>query len=75
MTCDENRLLELISKKFNSDFHSLNFTEDLFEKLGINSLQALDLLSELEIEFDVTIQDSELNRIKTFQNLLDIIRR
>jgi len=75
MTYDENRLLHLISKKFKSDFHSLSFTEDIFEKLGINSLQALDLLSEVEMEFDVTIQDSELNRIKTFQNLLDIIRR
>ena len=75
MITDENRLLGLIARKFKADYDSLNFNEDIFFKLGINSLQALDLLSEVESEFDITIQDSELRGIKTFQHLLDIIRR
>ena len=71
---DEQKLIELIVNKFKVDNGELKFNDDLFVKLGINSIQALDLLYQVEVEFDVSIQDSQLRDIHTFQNLLDIIR-
>ena len=74
MVKDERKLIDLIVNKFKVDSGQLKFNDDIFCQLGINSLQALDLLYQVEVEFDVSIQDSQLKDIHTFQNLLDIIR-
>ena len=43
--------------------------DDVFEKLGIDSFQAVELMSELELEFDVEIPDYELQGVRTFGQL------
>ena len=54
---------------FAVDTSSMEGSEDFFDALGIDSLKALELLSELEIEFDVEIPDYELQGITTFAGL------
>jgi len=75
MISDQAKLIKLIATKFEAKVASIGLHDDLFIKLGINSLQALELLSQVEIEFDVTIPDSELRKINSVQNLLDIIHQ
>jgi acyl carrier protein len=69
----ESRLLALAARKFGAEVSSLSIDDDFFERLGINSLQALDLLSELEAEFDVQIPDYELQGVTTFRGLAEKI--
>ena len=47
----------------------------MFESLGVDSMQVLELLSELEQEFDVEIPDYELRAVKTFADLARVIDR
>ena len=47
--------------------------DDLFSSLGIDSVQALDLLSELERTFQVEIPDYELQDVRTFAELAERI--
>lgn len=47
--------------------------DDIFESLGIDSVQVLELLSELEEVFDVEIPDYELREVKTFAQLAEQI--
>jgi acyl carrier protein len=47
----------------------------VFESLGIDSVQVLELLSELELEFDIEIPDYELRNVKTFAELGRVIDR
>lgn len=70
-----DRLILLAAKRFKADATALRPDHDLFEKLGINSIQALELLSELEDEFDVEIPDYELQGVKTFTALAACIDR
>ncbi|MEZ4704303.1 MAG: acyl carrier protein [Bdellovibrionota bacterium] len=51
----------------------LSPSNDIFESLSINSIQALSLLSELEQQFSVEILDFELQDVKTFQDLAALI--
>ena len=51
------RLIELSAKRFEVEPASIAPDADVFESLGIDSVQVLELLSELEIEFDVEIPD------------------
>lgn len=63
------QLIQLASERFNLDAAAVGPDDDFFETLGIDSLQALDFLSELEIEFDVEIPDYELQGVNTLRAL------
>lgn len=67
------RLITLAGKKFKVDVSGLKPGDDFFSALGIDSVQALELLSELEIEFDVEVPDYELQDVKTFAALAEVI--
>lgn len=47
--------------------------ESSFKELGIDSLDLVDLVFELEEEIGVEFQDDELIKISTVQDLLDLI--
>ena len=69
------KLIHLAAKKFRVNGKTLAPEDDLFKKLSINSIQALELLSELEMEFCVEVPDYELQGVKTFGQLAAVIDR
>jgi acyl carrier protein len=73
MSDTATRLIALAAKKFKVDAAKLNVEQDFFDALGIDSVQALELLSDLEIEFDVEVPDYELQGVKTFAALAQVI--
>jgi acyl carrier protein len=68
-----SRLITLAAKKFKTSSEQLGPEDDFFAALGIDSVQALELLSDLEIEFDVEVPDYELQGVKTFAALARVI--
>ena len=73
MTATEKRLIELAADRFSADASSLSPDQDFFQALGIKSIQALDLLTDLEDEFDVEIPDYEMQGVNTFGALAALI--
>ncbi|MFI5307439.1 MAG: acyl carrier protein [Polyangiales bacterium] len=69
------RVIALAAQRFKIDPHSLRPDSDVFESLGIDSVQVLELLSELERELDVEIPDYELRGVKSFAELATVIER
>ena len=69
------RLIELAAARFKADATALDPAADVFEALGIDSVQVLELLSELELEFDIEIPDYELRDVKTFTELATVVDR
>jgi acyl carrier protein len=69
------RLIALAASRFGKDASTLSEGDDLFDSLGIDSLQAMDLLTDLEDEFDVEIPDYELQDARTFAALASVIAR
>lgn len=69
------RLLELSAKRFGKEGISLSGDQDLFETLGIDSYQAMELLTELEQEFQIEIPDYELQGVNTFAGIATIIEK
>jgi len=65
----------LATQRFGSRAATLGPHDDLFESLGIDSLQALDLLTDLEEAFGVEIPDYEVQGVHTLAGLADVIRR
>ncbi|MBL8941656.1 MAG: acyl carrier protein [Myxococcales bacterium] len=63
------RLIQLSSRRYGVEATTLKSEDDVFEKLGIDSFQAVELMSELEMEFDIEIPDYELQGVRTFGQL------
>ncbi|HEX5425380.1 MAG TPA: acyl carrier protein [Candidatus Acidoferrales bacterium] len=70
-TTDE--ILQLAAKHFNVSPAELHPDDDFFKKLGINSLQALDLLTRLEQHFHIELPDYELQGVSDFRTLAERI--
>lgn len=62
-------LIALAARRFGADASQLRPGDDLFERLGIDSFQAVELISDLESEFDIELPDYELQGVKTFEAL------
>ncbi len=70
-----DQLITLAAKRFNANPTTLKPEDDFFERLGINSFQAMDLLTQVEETFDVEIPDYELQGVTTFVALASLIEK
>jgi acyl carrier protein len=71
-TLDE--VLDLAATRFQVPREKLSPDDDFFQKLGINSLQALDLLTRLENHFRVELPDYEMQGVSDFRTLASRIQ-
>ena len=67
------QLRDLAAQRFGEQARTLDAHADFFEALGIDSLQALDLLTDLEDAFDVEIPDYEVQGVNTLGGLAALI--
>lgn len=68
------RLRELAVARFGARAAGLAADADLFEVLELDSLQALDLLTDLEEAFEIEIPDYEVQGVNTLGGLVDVIQ-
>jgi acyl carrier protein len=71
-TLDE--ILNLAATHFKVGREKLTPDDDFFKTLGIDSLQALDLLTKLEHHFNVELPDYELQGVSDFRTLASRIQ-
>ena len=71
-TTDE--VLRLASQHFKVPLETLGPDDDFFKTLGINSLQALDLLTRIEQHFHIELPDYELQGVSDFRTLAERIQ-
>ena len=69
-----NEILDLAAAQFKVPRESLSPDDDFFKKLGIDSLQALSLLTRLEQYFNVELPDYELQGVSNFRALAERIQ-
>ena len=66
----QDRALRVIATKQGLPLASVH-PEDTFEQLGIDSLDRLNILFELEGEFDIQIDDQQAKQVTTLQQMID----
>jgi acyl carrier protein len=71
-TTDE--ILGLASTHFKISRNEIAPDDDFFKKLGINSLQALELLTRLENHFNIELPDYEIQGVTDFRTLAERIQ-
>jgi acyl carrier protein len=71
-TLDE--ILNLAAAHFKVPREKLAPDDDFFKTLGIDSLQALDMLTRLEHHFNIELPDYELQGVSDFRTLASRIQ-
>jgi len=67
-------ILELATRQFQVPAGSLVADDDFYKKLGIDSLQALEMLSRLENHFHIELPDYEVQGVSDFKTLAQRIQ-
>ena len=67
-------ILDLATRQFKVPPGSLAADDDFYKKLGIDSLQALEMLSRLENHFRIELPDYEVQGVSDFKTLAQRIQ-
>ena len=67
-------VVDLATRHFNVTPCTLAPSDDFFKKLGIDSLQALELLSRLENHFGIELPDYDVQGVSDFRTLAERIQ-
>jgi acyl carrier protein len=67
-------ILNLAAVQFKVPRENLSPDDDFFKKLGIDSLQALSLLTKLEQHFNIELPDYEMQGVSDFRTLAERIQ-
>ncbi len=71
-TLDE--VLSLAAEHFKVAREQLTPDDDFFQKLGIDSMQTLELLTRLENHFGIELPDYEMQGVSDFRTLAERIQ-
>lgn len=69
----EKKVKEIISKIIKVPMDQLGNDDDLVEKHGMDSLARVEIMTELEKEFDILIEDSEAIKLRTVKLCFQLI--
>jgi acyl carrier protein len=67
-------IVELAAKQFHLPADALKPDDDFYKKLGLDSLQAMEMLSRLENHFKIDLPDSEVQGVSDFKTLAERIQ-
>ena len=72
----EERIIEVLKKYTFNDKVWDNFTPEmnLKDDLKINSARIVDIVLDMEEQFDIEISDAEIERMKTVQDIYEILK-
>lgn len=69
----KNQIKVLVFEKSNVDLEKINDKSKLQDELGIDSLDIVELVMELEEMFECTIPDEDYEHTQTFGELIEIV--
>lgn len=70
---DKERIRELIADKLGFDTVEVLPGTKLIDDLGMDSLDRIELMVEMEREFDISLTEEEIEIIETVQQCFDLI--
>ena len=71
----EERVIELVSENLGVNKEQVTRKTSFIEDLGADSLDIVELIMELEEEFEINIPDDQAEKIKTVGEAIDFIER
>ena len=74
MVSVESKIKELIENKLGVNSKHYSENSNFREDLGCDSLDFIDLIMEVEREFNIAIPDSDIDQVSTVKGLINYIK-
>ncbi len=71
----EAKVMQIVSEQMSVDKNEISRNTSFVNDLNADSLDTVELVMELEDEFDLTIPDEEAEKIKTVGEAIDYVRK
>ncbi|MCO5251412.1 MAG: acyl carrier protein [Ignavibacteriae bacterium HGW-Ignavibacteriae-1] len=69
----KSKVIDIIVKKLGVERSQVTEDASFTKDLGADSLDTVELIMEFEKEFDITIEDSDAERIQTVGNVINYL--
>ncbi|MDO5026289.1 MAG: phosphopantetheine-binding protein [Tissierellia bacterium] len=69
----EERVIELIKDELNID--NFDLEDNLVDTYEVDSISLLDFFMMLEDEYDIEFEDDELEKLKSAQDIINLIEK
>ena len=70
-----NKVIEILDEKLDKDASEITAESSIKEDLGADSLDMVEIVMEIEEEFDVEVEDSDTASIITVQDIVDYVTK
>ena len=70
-----NKVIEILAEKLDKDASEITAKSSIKEDLGADSLDMVEIVMEIEEEFDVEVEDSDTASIITVQDIVDYVTK
>ncbi|ANQ53417.1 acyl carrier protein [Thermosipho affectus] len=67
------KIKEIIAEQLGVDVNEVTEEKSLTDDLGADSLDMVDLVMAFEDEFGIKVEDSDLSKINTVKDIVDLI--
>lgn len=74
MVSVESKIKEIIEKKLGVNSKHYSENSDFREDLGCDSLDLIDIIMEVEREFNIAIPDSDIDQVSTVKGLINYVK-
>jgi acyl carrier protein len=71
----QDKIIELICEKLNKKKDEVKLTSRIVEDLGADSLDFVELVMAFEDEFNVTLPDEDVGKLKTIGDIVEYINK
>jgi len=71
----EVKVKEIVAEKAECEISEVNDQTNLEETLGMDSLDRVELLMEIEKEFGITIPDDDADKVITTKDCVDLVEK
>lgn len=71
----EQRVKNCVARQLGIDDEPIELTQDIFDDLGADSLDAIELCMDLEEEFETDITDEQMEGVRTIQQIVDLVKQ
>ena len=75
MASVEERVIEIVCENLAVNKEQVNRNTSFIDDIGADSLDIVELIMELEEEFEITIPDDQAEKIKTVGEAIEYIQR
>jgi acyl carrier protein len=71
----EEKVFEVVSRRLKWELSDLTLETDLRKDLNADSIDSVEVVFELEDEYDITVEDEDAEEIRTVGDIVDVIKK